>query len=97
MTPGLMRAPSRFGPERVESWWGDFYGVRMAQSLAKVLMHVVYSTKERRPFLRDRAMREEVHSYLGGILNQMDCQPLIVGGVEDHVHLLCVVADLHDR
>ena len=30
----------------------------------------------------------EVHRYLGGILNPLDCQALIVGGVEDHVHFL---------
>ena len=38
--------------------------------------------------LRDRALREELHRYLGGILVNLDCQPIIVGGVEDHVHLL---------
>ena len=60
----------------------------MAQSLAKILLHVVFSTKERRPFLKDQALREELHRYLGGILTNLDCQPLIIGGVEDHVHLL---------
>ncbi len=62
----------------------------MAQSLAKILLHVVFSTKERRPFLKDVALREELHRYLGGILTNLDCQPLIIGGVEDHVHLLFV-------
>ena len=61
----------------------------MPQSLAKVLVHVVFSTKDRRPFLRDKAIREELHRYLGGILNRLDCPPIIVGGVEDHVHFLC--------
>jgi len=60
----------------------------MAQSLAKILLHLVFSTKERRPFLHDQALREELHRYLGGILTHLDCQPLIIGGVEDHVHLL---------
>jgi REP element-mobilizing transposase RayT len=60
----------------------------MAQSLAKILLHAVFSTKERRPFLRDKALREELHRYLGGILAHLDCQPMIAGGVEDHVHLL---------
>ena len=31
---------------------------------------------------------QELHRYLGGILKNLDCQPIIVGGVEDHVHLL---------
>jgi len=63
----------------------------MAQSLAKILVHTVFSTKERRPFLRDRSVRNEMHHYLGGILNKLECQPLIVGGVEDHIHALCVL------
>ena len=60
----------------------------MAQSLAKILLHLVFSTKERRPFLKDQTLREELHRYLGGILTNLECQPLIIGGVEDHVHLL---------
>src|SRR2546428_1843337 len=64
----------------------------MPQSLAKILVHTVFSTKDRRPFLRDRPLREELHRYLGGILTNLDCQPIIVGGVEDHVHLLCALS-----
>jgi REP element-mobilizing transposase RayT len=64
----------------------------MPQSLAKILVHTVFSTKDRRPSLCDRALREEAHHYLGGILTHLDCQPLIVGGVEDHVHLLCALS-----
>ena len=60
----------------------------MPQSLAKVLVHTVFSTKDRRPLLRDAPLRDELHRYLGGILNHLQCQPIIVGGVEDHVHLL---------
>jgi putative transposase len=60
----------------------------MAQSLAKILLHVVFSTKDRRPLLTDPALRDELHRYLGGILTNLDCQPLITGGVADHVHLL---------
>jgi REP element-mobilizing transposase RayT len=60
----------------------------MPQSLAKILAHTVFSMKERRPYLRDKALREEMHRYLGGILSNLKCQPIIVGGVEDHVHLL---------
>jgi putative transposase len=64
----------------------------MSQSLAKILVHAVFSTKDRRPFLRDKKFREELHNYIGGILNEHDCQSLIVGGVEDHVHSLCALS-----
>ena len=36
----------------------------MPQSLAKILVHTVFSTKDRRPYLRDQALREEMHRYL---------------------------------
>ncbi len=60
----------------------------MPQSLSAVYIHLVFSTKERRPFLRDEKMRATLHAYLGGISKQLGCPPLIVGGMEDHVHLL---------
>jgi putative transposase len=68
----------------------------MPQSLAKILIHSVFSTKERRPFLRDRTLRDETHCYLGGILANLDCQPIIVGGVDDHVHLLFALSRTRD-
>jgi len=64
----------------------------MPQSLAKILVHTVFSIKDRRPFLRDKSLRDELHRYLGGILANHDCQPLIIGGVEDHVHMLSTLS-----
>ena len=61
----------------------------MPQSLSVVYIHLVFSTKDRRPFLRDKDIRGALHGYLGGISKKLDCPPIIVGGVEDHVHLLC--------
>ena len=61
----------------------------MSQSIAQVYLHIVYSTKERQPFLRDAAILEETHKFLGGACNQLDCPVLRVGGIADHVHILC--------
>jgi REP element-mobilizing transposase RayT len=61
----------------------------MSQSLSVVYLHLVFSTKDRMPFLRNKRVREELHAYLGGISKQLECPPIVVGGVEDHVHLLC--------
>ena len=61
----------------------------MPQSLSAVYIHLVFSTKERRPFLRDTGVRAALHAYMGGISKTLECPPLIVGGVDDHVHLLC--------
>ncbi len=60
----------------------------MPQSLAAVYIHLVFSTKERRPFLIDKTVRNEMHSYLGGTSKRLQCPSLIVGGVEDHIHML---------
>ena len=66
--------------------------VSMPQSLSSVYVHLVFSTKNREPFLRDADIRKEMHAYLGGVSKTLDCPPVIVGGVEDHVHLLCQMA-----
>jgi len=60
----------------------------MPQSLSAVYIHLVFSTKERRPFLRDEIIRTSVHSYPGCISKQLDCAPIVIGGMEDHVHIL---------
>ena len=60
----------------------------MPQSLTNVLIHAVYSTKDREPFLLDRADRDAVHKLIGGISNNQGCPVIAVGGVEDHIHIL---------
>ena len=60
----------------------------MPQSLSAVFIHLVYSTKERRPFLKDETIRVSARRYLGGISKKLGCAPIITGGVEDHVHML---------
>jgi len=60
----------------------------MPQSLSVVYIHLVFSTKHRQPFLRDQKIREAAHAYLGAISKRLDCPPILIGGVEDHVHIL---------
>jgi putative transposase len=59
----------------------------MPQSLARVLVHLVFSTKNREPII-GRDTRPRLHEYLGGILDTLGCSPLRVGGTADHVHAL---------
>jgi len=68
----------------------------MPQSLANIVVHTIFSTQDRRPFLQDKALRDELHRYLGGILANLGCSPLIVGGTEDHVHVLSTLARTRD-
>jgi putative transposase len=61
----------------------------MPQSLSAVFIHLVFSTKHRTPFLNESDKRHELHAYLGGVSNNLDCPTIAIGGVDDHVHLLC--------
>lgn len=62
----------------------------MPQSLARVLIHVVYSTKDRRPWLVDRELCDRLSAYMATILrNNVDSPAVIINGYEDHVHILC--------
>ena len=60
----------------------------MPQSLSAVYVHLVFSSKGRRPYFPDKSTRDALHSYLGSVSKQLECPPIRVGGVEDHVHLL---------
>jgi putative transposase len=59
----------------------------MGQSLSHLLVHSIFSTKDRRPFLRSKD-RNEIYAYMAGILKNLACHPIKIGGVEDHVHIL---------
>jgi len=63
----------------------------MSQSLVQNYLHIIYSTKNREPFLNE-SIQEEMFNYLGGICKKLDCQPIIVGGHVDHVHILCMLS-----
>ena len=59
----------------------------MSQSLAKVLVHLIYSTKNREPILRDD-IHNELHRYSAGILKELESPAILINSVEDHVHIL---------
>ena len=58
----------------------------MPQSLSHCIIHVIFSTKNRRPFL-DSATRSKLHAYLATVARNTDCECYRVGGMADHVHL----------
>ena len=60
----------------------------MAQSLARLWTHLIFSTKDRFLFLSDKILRAEMHAYLAEMLRKHHCETIIVGGVEDHTHAL---------
>ncbi|GAK60929.1 transposase [Candidatus Vecturithrix granuli] len=63
----------------------------MGQSLVKNYIHIVFSTKQRQPLIH-ASIEQELHAYLGGICNRLECQIITIGGYTDHVHLLCMLS-----
>lgn len=63
----------------------------MGQSLVKNYIHIVFSTKNHEAFIHP-PYEYELHSYLGGICNKMECLPIKIGGHTDHVHILCLLS-----
>ena len=59
----------------------------MPQSLVKLYVHIIFSTKNPRPLI-DEKIEQTLHSYLGGICNRLECFPVKIGGYNDHVHIL---------
>ena len=59
----------------------------VGQSLTHLLVHAIFSTKDRRPYLQSEETRKELYAYMAGVLKNMDCHPIKIGGVEDHVHV----------
>ena len=59
----------------------------MAHSFCRIYVHLIFSTKERQRWL-DEAIRPRVHAYLATLARDAGCPYVIVGGPEDHVHVL---------
>jgi len=60
----------------------------MPQSLARILVHAIWSTKERRPLISD-GVRAGLHGYIAGTLKNIESPALVINSVADHVHILC--------
>jgi len=63
----------------------------MGLSLVKNHMHITFSTKNRIQNLYS-PVADELHAYLGGICNNLECPTVCVGGHFDHVHILCMLS-----
>jgi putative transposase len=59
----------------------------MPQSLACLHIHLIFSTKGREPFITDK-VRDALHSYMATVLQNLNCTPLLINSVDDHVHVL---------
>jgi len=59
----------------------------MAHTAGNIVVHVIFSTKERRPLIKPE-LRLDLFAYLGGIVRELHATALIINGTADHVHML---------
>src|SRR5438093_8075432 len=59
----------------------------MPQSLSKVVLHIIFSTKNREAWL-DSNVRPRMHAYLATICRDLGAELVHIGGVSDHVHIV---------
>lgn len=62
----------------------------MPQSLSKVIVHIIFSTKDREPWL-DSEVQRRMHAYLATICRDLGAEFVHVGGVIDHVHIVAAL------
>lgn len=63
----------------------------MSQSLALNLIHLIYSTRDRRPTL-DPPWREDLYAMSVSVLQRLECPVLSIGGTDDHLHILFLLS-----
>jgi putative transposase len=63
------------------------YDLRVAHAFSRLHVHLVFSTKRRAPSLHDE-IREALHRYMSGVLENQRCPAVLINSVEDHVHVL---------
>lgn len=63
----------------------------MPQSLSKVYLHLIFSTKDRRQDIPP-SQKDAFHAYIAGTLTSIGCPTVIVGGMADHVHILFLLS-----
>jgi putative transposase len=63
----------------------------MAQSLSNILLHVVFSTKNRRPLI-DESIETSLFKYLATACRSLDCSTHGIGAAEDHIHICCTLS-----
>lgn len=69
----------------------------MPQSLVKILVHIVFSTKDRRNTIPQN-LEPRLYGYIAGIIANNQCRLIICGGTSNHIHLLVSIgrADLRE-
>jgi REP element-mobilizing transposase RayT len=82
LAQGIALGSSAFGFGSLKGC--DSGGGTMSQSLARIGVHLVFSTKNREPLIAP-GLRPDLFKYLAGALQALDCPVIEIGGVADHL------------
>lgn len=66
----------------------------MAQSLSKIYLHIIFSTKNRHPWIVEK-IQSELYAYMATVLKSWDSPAIIIGGMPDHIHPLLLLSKNH--
>jgi hypothetical protein len=90
LAPTARRHTSLGQRPKFETIYGKEQGLKartiMPQSLSLVIIHVIFSTKDRQPFL-ERDTRKAAHAYLASVARNVGCECYRIGAISDHAHL----------
>ena len=63
----------------------------MAQSLSKLIIHIIFHVKNNSSFIRKQE-KQELYAYMASIIKDNESTPILINGVENHVHILCIMS-----
>ena len=63
----------------------------MAQSLSKVFVHIVYHVKTTSVKIREED-ENDLFAYIGDVIKSNGSIPIVMNGMDDHIHILCVLS-----
>ena len=86
--PTIATGETRGKPVETEQKEQTPKGLPIVSTYTQTLYHIVFTTKNREPVLA-KERRDDLYKYIWGILRKRDCHLYRIGGVEDHIHILC--------
>jgi putative transposase len=63
----------------------------MGQSLSKLFVHIIFHTKNNKAIIHPD-IKNELYAYIGSIIKDNDSIPILINGIENHIHILCVMS-----
>ncbi len=63
----------------------------MAQSLSQLYVHIIFRIKTTSVPIREQEA-DELYAYIGSIIKSQQSIPIIINGVGDHIHILCILS-----